>query len=103
MYCGPDFTESINAEVEAMAAEVRAVGKEEIDRCLAAIKDEETSQYMKSSHEELIAAKKEYEALQLEAAKRSRMNERLPSPTIGIEFYILSSFGDKTYFAAAPK
>ena len=48
MYCGPDFTESINAEVEAMAAEVRAVGKEEIDRCLAAIKDEETSQYMKS-------------------------------------------------------
>ena len=44
-------------------------------RCLAAIKDEETSQFMKSSYEELIAAKKENVALQLEGAYRSRINE----------------------------
>ena len=44
-------------------------------RCLAAIKDEEQSQFMKSSYEELIAAKKENVALQLESAYRSRINE----------------------------
>ena len=70
LYCAPDFTESINAEVEAMAAEVRAVGKEEIDRCLAAIKDEETWQYMKLSYEEMSASKKENKS-----ANRSRINE----------------------------
>ena len=45
-------------------------------RCLAAIKDEEQSQFMKSSYEELITtAKKENVALQLESAHRSRINE----------------------------
>ena len=42
---------------------------------MAAIKDEETSQFMKSSYEELIASKKENVALQLESAYRSRINE----------------------------
>ena len=45
-----------------------------IFRCLMAIKDEETAQHMKSSYEELIAAKKENVALQLEAAYRERIN-----------------------------
>ena len=49
---------------------MRAVRQDEID-----IKDEETSQFMKSSYEELIASKKENVALQLEGAYRSRINE----------------------------
>merc|ERR1711948_192268 len=55
--------------------EMAAVRQDEIDRCLAAIKDEEQSQFMKSSYEELIAAKKENVALQLEGAYRSRIND----------------------------
>merc|ERR1711983_89600 len=54
---------------------MKSLRQDEIDRCLTAIKDEEQSQFMKSSYEELIAAKKENVALQLESAYRSRINE----------------------------
>merc|ERR1712210_162812 len=66
---------NINSQTDAIEAEMRAVRQDEIDRCLTAIKDEEQSQFMKSSYEELIAVKKENVALQLEGAYRSRINE----------------------------
>jgi len=72
---GPEFTKNNRAEMDKLEAEMAAVRQDEIDRCLAAIKDEEQSQFMKSSYEELIAAKKENVALQLESAYRSRINE----------------------------
>jgi len=72
---GPMATEQINADLDKQEAEMKAVRQDEIDRCLNAIKDEETAQYMKTSYEELIAVKKENVALQLEGAYRSRINE----------------------------
>ena len=58
-------------------------------RCLNAIKDEETAQYMKTSYEELIAVKKENVALQLEGAYRSRINEA---------YQQVSQFSGSSYF-----
>jgi F-type H+-transporting ATPase subunit b len=72
---GPDYTKSINEKLDAEEASLKAIRQDEIDRCLKAIKDEENSQWMASSYEQLIAAKKESVSLQLEAAYRERIND----------------------------
>ena len=48
---------------------------DEIDKCKAEIASEEKAQYMATSYEELIAAKKEAVGLQLEAAYRARLQD----------------------------
>jgi len=87
-YAGPEYTKNINSQTDAIEAEMRAVRQDEIDRCLNAIKDEGTSQYMKSSYEELIAAKKENVALQLEAAYRSRINEAYQQVKMRLDYQL---------------
>ncbi len=44
-------------------------------RCLAAVQEEEKAQWMATSYDTLIQAKKENVALQLEAAYRERLQE----------------------------
>ena len=52
-----------------------SIRQREIDRCSTAVEDEEKSQWMAGSYEELIAAKKENVALQLEAEYRARIKD----------------------------
>ena len=58
-----------------LEAELDSIRQREIDRCAQAVEDEEKSQWMASSYEELIAAKKESVALQLEAEYRARIKD----------------------------
>jgi len=56
-------------------ASLRNIRQKEIDRCKDAIADEEKAQWMGTSYEQLIEAKKENVALQLEAEYRGRLQE----------------------------
>ena len=56
-------------------AELKSIRGTEIDRCKAAIAEEENGQWMATSYKELMEAKKENVALQLEIEYRSRLNE----------------------------
>jgi len=72
---GPGITKSLDAEIDANKAELDSIRQREIDRCAQAVEDEEKSQWMAGSYEELIAAKKESVALQLEAEYRARIKD----------------------------
>ena len=48
---------------------------DEINRCKEAIAEEENSQWMATSYQELIQAKKENVGLQLEMEYRTRLND----------------------------
>merc|ERR1712117_696690 len=56
-------------------ADMDSIRNKEIDRCALAIEEEEKSQWMAGSYEDLIAAKKENVALQLEAEYRARLKD----------------------------
>ena len=62
-------------EIDANKAELDSIRQREIDRCAQAVEDEEKSQWMAGSYEDLIAAKKENVALQLEAEYRARLKD----------------------------
>ena len=74
-YAGPGITKWVNDGMDAEEAKMAAYRTDEIDRCLAAIDSERNSQWMATSYEELIKAKKENVGLQLEAAYRARLQE----------------------------
>jgi len=65
----------IDDAVDAEEAQFKAIRQDEIDKCKAEIASEEKAQYMATSYEELIAAKKEAVGLQLEAAYRARLQD----------------------------
>merc|ERR1711974_444801 len=52
-----------------------SIRNKEIDRCALAIEEEEKGQWMAGSYEDLISAKKENVALQLEAEYRARLKD----------------------------
>ena len=54
---------------------MKSIRQDEIDRCKAAIAEEENSQWMATSYQELMEAKKENVGLQLELEYRSRLND----------------------------
>ena len=70
---GASFTKYLDDEIEAEESKYRAIRQDEIDRCADLVKEENHSQWMATSYETLIEAKKENVALQLEAAYRSRL------------------------------
>jgi len=72
---GPGLTKSTDAAIDAEIAAMDAIRQKEIDRCAQAIEDEEKSQWMAGSYEELIVAKKENVALQLESEYRARLKD----------------------------
>ena len=75
MKIGPGVYESLKATVEEKENAMKKVRQDEIERCKAAIAEEENSQWMATSYKELIEAKKENVGLQLEIEYRSRLNE----------------------------
>ncbi len=72
---GPGFTKNINEELAKDDARIKAIRQDEIDRCKNAIDNENNSQWMATSYEELMKAKKENVALQLEANYRQRLQD----------------------------
>jgi len=72
---GPDVAKSLDAQIDAEKAELDSIRQKEIDRCTAAVEDEEKAQWMAGSYEELITAKKENVSLQLEAEYRARLKD----------------------------
>merc|ERR1711953_1624885 len=52
---GPGVTKSLDTEIDSNKAELDSIRQREIDRCAQAVEDEEKSQWMASSYEELIS------------------------------------------------
>ena len=69
------MTKSLDATIDKEVADMDSIRNKEIDRCALAIEEEEKSQWMAGSYEDLIAAKKENVALQLEAEYRARLKD----------------------------
>jgi len=61
--------------VEEETAQLASIRQKEIDRCKAALEEEEKAQFMAGSYEELIDAKKENVALQMEQEYRARLKD----------------------------
>lgn len=72
---GPGITKALDKTIDTKIEELDSIRQKEIDRCAQAIEDEEKSQWMAGSYEELIAAKKENVALQLESEYRARLKD----------------------------
>ena len=72
---GADLSAALDKAVDAEEAKVKSIRQDEIDRCKAAIAEEENSQWMATSYQELMEAKKENVGLQLELEYRSRLND----------------------------
>lgn len=72
---GPAIRASMRKDVDEHTAELKAIRQDEVDRCMAQVQEEEKKQWMASSYQELIEAKKENVALQVEAEYRSRLQD----------------------------
>lgn len=72
---GQDVGKWIQSEIDKDESQLRSIRQDEIDRLKAEIADEEKSQWMATSWEALIQAKRENVGLQLEAAYRQRLQE----------------------------
>lgn len=72
---GPGMSAYLDKEVDAQEAQLKAIRQDEIDRCKTALTEEENSQWMATSYQELMAAKKENVGMQLEIEYRSRLSE----------------------------
>ena len=72
---GPGVSKFLDAEVDAQEAELRAIRQDEIDRCKAALAEEEEGQWMATSYKELLAVKQENVAMQYEIEYRQRLAE----------------------------
>jgi len=70
---GPDWTASVNKELDDEEAALRSIRQSEIDFCKDAIAQEELSQANTAAWEDIIAAKKEAVGLQLEGVYRARL------------------------------
>ena len=72
---GPDVQAWSHKMVDDQVTSVSEMRNKEIDRCKVALEDEGKAQFMSGSYEELIAAKKENVALQMEAEYRARLKD----------------------------
>merc|ERR1712087_54212 len=72
---GPGLTKSMDEIIDKEISDMDSIRNKEIDRCALAIEEEEKGQWMAESYEDLISAKKENVALQLEAEYRARLKD----------------------------
>jgi len=72
---GPMVSDFLDKEVDNQISSLANIRQKEIDRCKTAVEDEHKAQWMASSYEELIEAKKENVSLQLENEYRARLKE----------------------------
>jgi F-type H+-transporting ATPase subunit b len=71
----PGVTKWLDEEVDKHDGKLKKIRQDEIDKCKSAIGAENDAQWMATSYEELINAKKDNVGLQLEAAYRSRLQQ----------------------------
>ena len=83
---GPSISAQIDKRVDDDEARLKAVRGDEIDRCKAAIAEEENGQWMATSYQELMQAKKENVGLQLEIEYRSRLSEAYKQVSFANDF-----------------
>lgn len=74
-FAGPGINAWLTKLADEQEAGLKAIRGNEIERCKAAIAEEEHGQWMATSYKELMEAKKENVALQLEVEYRSRLND----------------------------
>jgi len=72
---GPGVTAYVHKELDKEKEALASIRQKEIDRCKAAIEDEDNAQFQAGSYEQLIEAKKENVGLQLESEYRARLKE----------------------------
>jgi len=72
---GPDWTASINKQLDEDEADLKAIRQAELDSCLETIAAEEAAQANTAAYADIIAAKKEAVALQLEGVYRARLQD----------------------------
>lgn len=85
---GPGISSWLDAEVDKETAFLANIRQKEIDRCKTAIEDESNAQIMAGSYEELIAAKKENVALQLESEYRARLKDAFTQVKRRLDFQL---------------
>ena len=86
---GPGVSKFLDAEVDAQEAELRAIRQDEIDRCKAALAEEEEGQWMATSYKELLAVKQENVAMQYEIEYRQRLAEAYKQVSCKLSSYLV--------------
>ena len=85
---GPGVSAYLDKAVDQEIAELSSIRQKEIDRCKSAIEDENNAQWMAGSYEQLIEAKKENVALQLEAEYRARLKDAYTQVRIHLPIHL---------------
>jgi len=85
---GPGVKAELDSQFDKHTAVLSSMRQKEIDRCKAAIEDESSAQFMAGSYEELIAAKKENVALQLESEYRARLKDAFTQVKRRLDFQL---------------
>ena len=86
---GPGVSKALDAEVDAQEAELKAIRQNEIDRCKAALAEEEEGQWMATSYKELLQIKQENVAMQYEIEYRSRLSEAYKQVSYKRQSYLI--------------
>ena len=86
---GPGVSKFLDAEVDADEAKVRAIRQDEIDRCKAALAEEEEGQWMATSYKELLQVKQENVAMQYEIEYRQRLAEAYKQVSCKLSSYLV--------------
>jgi len=88
---GPGVSKFLDAEVDAEEAKVRAIRQDEIDRCKAALAEEEEGQWMATSYKELLQVKQENVAMQYEIEYRQRLAEAYKQVKRRLDFQLATA------------
>jgi len=88
---GPGVSKFLDAEVDAQEAELRAIRQDEIDRCKAALAEEEEGQWMATSYKELLQVKQENVAMQYEIEYRQRLAEAYKQVKRRLDFQLATA------------
>lgn len=88
---GPQMSAELDKMVDADEARLAVIRQDEIDRCKAAIAEEENSQWMATSYQELMQAKKENVGLQLEIEYRSRLQEAYKQVKLRLDYQLATA------------
>lgn len=88
---GPGLKAYCDSEIDKQTEMLSSIRQKEIDRCKTAMEEESSAQFMAGSYEELISAKKENVALQLESEYRARLKEAFTQVKRRLDYQLQTS------------